>query len=330
MKSSGTLSLFLLLPSIYTAALPLQLIDNGLASAPSSSKRDTSGNLAPRSPQPGDISPEAAASITDDPSLDPSSFLKRTISARNPQGPDSNPGEFTGFDLSRNNPANHHTSSGSSSSSSAGGGEDRHNVTVDINAVDPNAVDGTSGRHHDRPPGREVMTVEGQEMGHHRYHNASRHHKSNGTHHEHRKEGILTEFNAHGEHIVVYNGTHYPNGTNYRHANKTENGGEVVGDVVVAGDEVVVYRQPSNETCHHCHYYHNETDGSTPTATGFWLPSGTGWIPSGAGRPRHHRKVPSPGNAGFRGPKSRMRGASGKEAEFISGTVEIGKELFGK
>ena len=174
MKSSGSLSLFLLLPSIHAAALP-QLIGNGLASTLSSLKRDTSGNLAPRSPQPGDIPPQAAASITDDPSLDPSSFINRAISARSPQGPDSNPGEFTGFDLSRNNPANHHPSSGPSSS--AGSSEDRHNVTVDTNAVDPNAVDGTSGRHHDRAPGREVMTVEGQEMGHHRYHNASRHHK---------------------------------------------------------------------------------------------------------------------------------------------------------
>ncbi len=291
MKYLAALSLLCLLPSIRAAALP-QLVGNELRSTSSSSKRDSSGNLIPRSSQPGEILPEAAPSMTDDPSLDPSSYVKRDLSSRSPQGPRSNPGEFTDVGLSNFNDANHQPISDSSSSSSAGSGQDMYNVTGDSDGVDPNLNgDGMGMKHHRHHNGT-------------RYHNGTRHHKWNSTRHEHRKEGILTEFNTHGEHIVVYNGTHLPNGTNYRPANETMNGGKMLGKVVVAGDEVVVYRRPWNETRHHRHH-RNDTGGPMPTATGIWLPSGTGWIPSATERPRYHRKVPSAALAGFRGPKAR-------------------------
>ena len=290
MKSSAALSLLFLFPSLHAAALP-QNIGSELESTTSTLKRDASGKLVPRFPRSGKILREAVISMTDDPPLGPSSNLKRELSARGPQGPVSNPGEFTGFDLSRANPANHHTSSNSSSSAPAGSGEVTYNVTVD------------------RPPDREVTMVEGIEVKHHGHHNSSRHRIWNSTYQEHHKEGILTEFNSHGEHIVVYNSTHYPNGTSYSPANRTVNGGEILEKVVVAGDEVVVYRQPWNETRHHRHHRHNGTVGPMATATTeVWLPSGTAWIPSGTGLPRHYRKVPGPGDAGFRGPKSRKGG----------------------
>ena len=271
MKSLATLSLLFLLPSIHAAALP-HLIGSELESTSSSLKREASGKLVPRSPHP-------AASMTDDPSLDPSSKVMKDLSARSPQGPASNPGEFTDVGLSRYNPANRHAYS-----SSAGAGQDMYTVTVEAD------------------PGKESMMVEGAKIGNHTHYNSSHNHKANSTIPGHRNDSILTEFNAHGEHFVVYNGTHYPNGTSYSPANKTANGGVILGDVIVAGDEVVVYSQPRNETRHHRHH-HNQTEGDMPTATGFWLPSGTGWIPSGKGRPRNQRKVPRPGYAGFRGPK---------------------------
>lgn len=284
MKSSAALSLLFLFPTLHAAALP-QTIGSELESTTSTLKRDASGKLVPRFPRSGKTLREAVISMTDDPPLGPSSNLKRELSARGPQGPVSNPGEFTGFDLSRANPANHHTSSNSSSSSPAD--------TVNV----------------DRPPEGEDIMVEDIEVKYHGHHNSSRHRAWNSTYQEHHKEGILTEFNSHREHIVVYNGTHYPNGTSYSPANKTVNGGEILEKVVVAGDEVVVYRQPWNETRHHRHHRHNGTVESTaPSTTGVWLPSGTAWIPSGTGLPRSHRKVPGPGDAGFRGPKSRKGG----------------------
>ena len=295
MKPSTVLSLLFLLPGIRGAALP-QLIGSELESTSSPLKRDASGTLAPRSLQPGfseleddgtkfDISPEAATAMTDDPSLDPSLNLKQDLFARNPQGPASNPGEFTDVGLSRVNPANHEFSADSSSSSS------------------------TSKLSHDRHPGWDVMMEDDAKNEHRRHRDGSHHHHGwNGTHDEHRKDGILTEFNAHGEHIVVYNGTHYPNGTSYSPANETMDGGKMLEKVVVAGDEVVVYRQPWNDTHHHHH--HNHSGAPMPTATGVWLPSGTGWIPSGTGRPRHHRKVPSAAYAGFQGPRSKRGGYS--------------------
>ena len=252
MKSLAAFSLLFFLPSIHAAALP-HLVGNELQST---SKRDASGNLASRSPQSGEILPAASRSMTDNPSLDPALNVERDLSGRSPQGPDSNPGEFTGVDLSRYNPAN---------------------------------------RHHDPSSFGEGPKNHEAEKERHRHHNGTH---WNSTDLEHRKqEGILTELNAHGEHIVVYNGTHFANGTHYHPANETVGGGPLLGDVVVAGDEVAVYRQPWNETRHHRHHP-EDSDG------GFWLPSGTGWIPRPSGQPRHHRKVPSPAEAGFRGPKS--------------------------
>lgn len=287
MKSSGALSLLFLFPTVYAAALP-QIIGSELESTTGTFKRDASAKPVPRSPRSDEILPEAVTSMTDDLPLGPSSNIIRGLSARGPQGPVSNPGEFTGFDLSRANPANHHASSSPSPPSSTGSSEAMYTVTVD------------------QPPGTEVIMVEDIEVKYHSHHNSSRHRTWNGTYQEHRKEGILTEFNSHGEHIVVYNGTHYPNGTSYSPANKTVHGGEILEKVVVAGDEVVVYRQPWNETRHHRHHRPNATVESMATATtGVWLPSGTAWIPSGTGLPRYHRKVPSPSDAGFRGPKSR-------------------------
>ena len=263
MKSSAAISLLFFLPTIRAAALP-QLVGNELEST---SQRDVSGNPAPRSPQPGGILPAAAHAMTDNPSLDPASNVKRDLSARSPQGPDSNPGEFTGVDLSRFNPANRHNRPKSSSSSSAW-----RSQTTD---TDPDHY----GEHH-------------------RHHNGTHHHKWNSTDHEHRKqEGILTELNVNGEHIVVYNGTHFPNGTLYHPANKTVSGGAILGEAVVAGDEVAVYRQPWNNTRHHHHHPDDVPEG------GFWLPSGTGWIPRATGQPHPHRKYPSPAEPGFRGPK---------------------------
>lgn len=324
MKSSLPLSLLFLLPSIRAAVLP-QLFGDELESTSSSQKRDESGVLIPRSPEPEfsemrhedskpAILPEAAASMTDNPSLDPDSNSKRDLSARTPQGPSSNPGEFTGIDLSRANPANRDAFANSSSSSHPENGQGMSDVVVDSNEADPSLVDGG-------PPSSEVMMEDDGEWkdDHHHngsqhfngsyhqngsyYHNGSHHHRWNDTHHGHREEGVLTAFNAHGEHIVVYNGTHYPNGTSYSPANETIDGGQMLEKVLINGDEIVVYRQPWNETRHHHHNHQNLTVGPMPTATGVWLPSGTGWIPSGTGRPRHHRKVPSPAYAGFRGPK---------------------------
>ena len=300
MKSLASLSLLFLLPSILAAALP-QFIGSELESTSSTLKRETSGKLVPRSPGPREILSEAVTSMTDDPSLDPSLIVKRDLYARGPRGTNLNPGEVVSFDLSS---PNHRTSSDSSSSSSAGSGEVMYTVIVD------------------RPPEKEVMVVEGTTMEHHRHHNSSRHHSWNGTHREHRKEGILTEFNSHGEHIVVYNGTQYPNGTSYSPANKTINGGELLEKVIVAGDEVVVYRQPGNETRHHRHQ-HNGTAAPMATATGVWLPSGTGWIPSGTGSPRYHRMVPSASYAGFRGPKSRK---NRKGDKYFSELVRFGRK----
>ena len=286
-SSSAALSLLFLLPSIHAAALP-QLIGAELESTSSSLKRDTSDNLVPHSPQPG--LPEAVASMTDDLSLNPSSNLKRDLSARSPQGPASNPGEFTDVGLSRVNPANHHSSADSPSSSSTPDGQE---------------MDAASKMSHDGHREWDDMVGEDAKTEHHG------HHDWNGTHHEHRKDGILAEFNSHGEHIVVYNGTSYPNGTSYSPANETMDGGKMLEAVVVDGDEVVVYRQPWNETRHH---HQNHTGGGPmPTATGVWLPSGTGWIPSATGMPRHHhRKVPSAADAGFRGPMSKRGGRSSK------------------
>ena len=264
MKSSATLSLLFLLPSIHALALP-QLFDS-----PSTVERD--------------------------------------LSARSPQGPTSNPGEFTGFDLSRANPANHPKHSGTAGT----GGQE------DVN---------TNGGSYDSPPSREVVMLE---VAHHHNNNSSRHHRWNSTRHAHRKEGILTEFNAHGEHIVVYNGTHFPNGTSYSPANTTANGGTLLGEVVRAGDEIAVYRQPWNATRHHRHHHHhNQTveSNATPT-TGIWLPSGTAWIPSstGTGLPgRHHRKVPSSELAGFEGPKSRKKGKFVVVDEYFSKMVKSRK-----
>ena len=272
MKYWVNISWLFLFPSIHAAALP-QLIRDELESTSSPLKRDAQGNLATRSPKPDfaepesksskrEYLPEAVASLTDDPSLDPFSNLKRDLSSRSPQGPRSNPGEFIGVGISRANPANHDTSSGSSSSSSSYSEED----------------DG--------------------EKRHHRHHNSSHHYGLNGTHREHRKTGILAELNSHGEHIVVYNGTHFSNGTRYSPANTTMNGAKLINETVIDGDEIAIYRKPFNR-----HHHHNLTGGPMPTATGLWLPSGTGWIPSSTGKPRHHRKVPSQDLAGFRGPK---------------------------
>lgn len=307
MKSSVAFSLLFLLPSIRAATLP-QLVGDELESISSSQKRDASGNLAPRSSEPGsskpayyrdklEALPEAAASMTDDPSLDPSPDFKRDLSARHPQGPASNPGEFIDVGLSRMNPANHVTSTGPSASSSfADNGQEMYTSTGGSKGLDRSLDDEASKLSHDRSPGRDLMMGDDAKM---------ENHKSNGKHYG--KDGILTEFNSHGEHIVVYNGTHYPNGTNYNPANETMNGGQMLEAVVIDGDEVVVYRQPWNQTHHH---HHNDTGGAMPTATGVWLPSGTGWIPSGTGRPRHHGKVPSASYAGFRGPMSKRDGRS--------------------
>ena len=302
MKSSAAVSLLFLIPSIRAAALP-QLVGYELESTSSSVKRDLSGNLAPRSPQPGSSElgdegsesenlPEAVTSMADDPSLHPSWNLERDLSARSPQGPASNPGEFTDVGLSRVNPANHHSSE-DSSSSSADNDPGLYTIVGGAKGVDPSLIDGASKWAHDE---RHRMMEDEAKMEHHRHYSGSHHHW-NGTH---RKDGILTEFNSHGEHIVVYNGTHYPNGTSYSPANKTMDGGEMLEEVVVDGDEVVVY----NQTRHH-YYYGNHTGGPMATATGVWLPSGTAWIPSGTGRPhhRHHRKIPGEGDPGFEGPE---------------------------
>ena len=332
MKSSATLVLLCLLPSIHAIALP-QLFDSELESTSSNFKRDSSGKLVPRYPRPGKTIPEATTSMTDDSSLDHPSTVKRDLSARSPQGPTSNPGEFTGFDLSRANPANHPKSSGTSSSSSGGTGG--HEETIASEGSDDQSSD------------REVVMVEGVQMAHRQHHNSSHH--RNSTRHAHRKEGILTEFNAHGEHIVVYNGTHFPNGTSYSPANTTAKGGKLLGEVVVAGDEVAVYRRPGNATHHHHHHYnetvgpdstattgnathhhhhhhHNETVGPDGTVTtGIWLPSGTGWIPSSTGTGHPHRKVPSEELAGFRGPKSREKGKFVVVDEYFSKLVKSRK-----
>ncbi|KAL9067579.1 MAG: hypothetical protein Q9161_006768 [Pseudevernia consocians] len=312
MKSfPAAFSLLFLLPSIHAAALP-QLIGSELESTSSSLKRDNTNNLVPRSPKPG--VPGAVASMTDDPSLDPSSTLKRDLSARSPQGPASNPGEFIDVGLSRVNPANHHSSADSSASSSTDDGQEIDAATAGSKGSDPSLMSKVS---HDRHREWDVMMGEDAKMEHHR------HHKWNGTHHEHRKEGVLAEFNSHGEHIIVYNGTHYPNGTSYSPANETMDGGKMLEKVVVDGDEVVVYSHPWNETRHH---HHNHTGQPMPTATGVWLPSGTGWIPSGTGSPRHHhRKVPSAAYAGFRGPMSKRDGRFSKDDEHSARGVKYGK-----
>ncbi|KAL9134869.1 MAG: hypothetical protein Q9175_003939 [Cornicularia normoerica] len=329
MKSSMALSLLLLLPSIRAAALP-QLVGDELESTSSSQKRDAPGNLAPRSSQPGsseleykgsiqEALPEAVASTTDDPSLDPSN-LNRDLSSRSPQGPASNPGEFIDVGLSRVNPANHHSST-DSSSSSTDNGQEMDAVTDGSKWSHSSHFGGHSSMSHDRPPGEDHIAGPDPKMENDHHHNGSHHHKWSGTDHEHRKDGILAEFNAHGEHIVVYNGTHYPNGTSYNPANETMDGGQVLEKVVVDGDEVVVYREPWDR---HHHHHHNQSRGHMPTATGVWLPSGTGWIPSGTGRPRHHGKVPSAAYAGFRGPMSKRGGRFGKD-KYSAGRVKYGK-----
>ena len=334
MKPSTVLSLLFLLPGIRGAALP-QLIGSELESTSSPLKRDASGNLAPRSLQPGfsepedddtksNILPEASASMTDDPSLDPSLKPEQDLFARKPQGPASNPGEFTGVGLSRVNPANHDfsadSSSSSSSSSSTDDGQDLYTITAGSKGFDPGLISKLS---HSRHPGWDVLMQDDAKDEHRRHRKGSHHHDSwNGTHHEHRKDGILAEFNSHGEHIVVYNGTHHPNGTSYSPANETMDGGKMLGEVVVAGDEVVVYRQPWNDTHHH---HHNDTGAAMPTATGVWLPSGTGWIPSGTGQPRYRRKVPSAAYAGFRGPRSKRDGKFSKDDKYPAGGVKYRK-----
>ncbi|CAD6583434.1 MAG: hypothetical protein ASARMPRED_001318 [Alectoria sarmentosa] len=324
MKSSVAISLLFLLPSIHAAALP-QLVGDELESTSSSQKRDASGNLAPRSPKPGFLNedseheylPEAAASRTDDPSLDPSLNLKRDLTARSPQGPASNPGEFTGVGLSRVNPANHDLSTDSSSSSSSvDNGQDFYTIKGGFG----HSVD-SSKMAHDGAPRKDHMMGDDAKMEYHRHHNGT-HHRWNGTHHEHRKDGILAEYDSHGEHIVVYNGTQYPNGTNYNPANETMDGGKMIAEVIIDGDEVVVYHQLWNETHHH---HHNHTGGPMPTATGLWLPSGTGWIPSATGAPHHHRKVPSAAYAGYRGPKSKRDGKVSKDDEYSVGGFKYGK-----
>lgn len=316
MKTSAALSLLFLLSNIRAAAVP-KLIGSELESTSSSLKRDSSGNLTPRSPQPE--SSELDAYMTDDPSLVPSSDLKQDLSARSPQGPDSNPGEFIDIGVSRANPGNHHSSADSSFSSSTENGQENDTVMAGSKDSDPSPVDGVSRKSHDRH--RPPMMEDGDKFEHHRHYNDSRHHHNgshhhdwNGTHHGHRKDGILAEYNFPGEHVVVYNGTHYPNGTKYSPANETRDGGELLGEFVASGDEVVVYRQPWNESRHHHHHHHyNYSVLLGPTATGAWLPSGTGWIPSGTGRPRHHRKVPSAAFAGFRGPRAKRNG--GKQGQ---------------
>ena len=241
-----------------------------------------------------------------------------------PQGPNSNPGEFAGVDLSRANPANRPVSFAPYSSSPgipspSSGPSSSYSSTSSSSSSGTSSEEEiiTNGGSYDQPPSSEMMMPE---MAHHENHNSSRHHKGNSTRHAHRQEGILTEFNAHDEHIVVYNGTHFPNGTNYNPANTTANGGPLLGEVVVAGDEIAVYRQPWNETRHHHHYHHpNQTTYFNGTATtGIWLPSGTAWIPSstGTGAPslhHPHRKVPDPESAGFRGPKAEKK----KEGSFV-------------
>ena len=308
MKSLVAISLLFLLPSIRAAALP-QLIGDELESTSSHFKRDARGNLAPRSPKPDfaelgykgskrEALPKAVTSMADDPSLDPSFNLKRDVSSRSPQGPASNPGEFIGVEISRVNPANRDTSSGSSSSSSSSSEEDNRGmgaVTNDSRVVVPIFI-GEIG-----PPARDLLMEDDGEMRQHRHYNSSHHHRLNGTHREHRKTGILAELNSHGEHIVVYNGTHFSNGTRYSPASTTIDGGKLINKTVIDGDEIAVYREPFNR--HHHHHPQNLTGGLMPTPTRVWLPSGTGWIPSSTGRPRHHRKVPSQTLAGFRGPK---------------------------
>ena len=305
MKSSAAFSLLFLVPSIRAAAVP-QLIGSELESTSSSLKRDISGNLAPRSPQPGSSDlgyegskPEFLPGVAgaDDPSLDVSLNLNRDLSARSPQGPASNPGEFTDVGLSRVNPANHHSSADSSSSSSADNGQDLYTVTAGSKGFHSNLIKEALEKSRDGARGRKFMMGDDAKLEHHR-------------HHGHRKDGILNEFNSHGEHIVVYNGTHYANGTSYSPPNATMDGGKMLEKVVVDGDEVVVYRQPWNHTHHH---HHNTTGGAAPTATGVWLPSGTGWIPSSTGRPLRHRKVPSAAYAGFRGPMWKRDGRSRKD-----------------
>ena len=311
MKSSAALSLLIFLPSIRAAAVP-HLVGSELESTSSTYKRDTSDILTPRSAQPGtsklgytDSKPEIprGVALSDDPSLDPSLNVERDLTARSPQGPTSNPGEFIDPGLSRVNPANKDSSTDSSSSSTADDGENLYTITAGLGPLNEGLEKSREGRH-----GRKFSMEDDARMEHHR------HHSWNRTHHGHRKDGVLTEFNSHGEHIVVYNGTHYPNGTSYSPANETMDGGKLLEKVVVAGDEVVVYREPFNRTGHHYHHHHNYTGGAAPTATGVWLPSGTGWIPSATERPRYHRKVPSAAYAGYRGPMSKRDGRVRKDA----------------
>ena len=305
MKSLAALSLLFLFSSIRAAALP-KLIDSELESQSKPLERDTSGNLIPRSPQRGSSELEYEGSkpksrrevvvpMTDDTSPDPFSNLKRDISARDPQGPASNPGEFIGVGLSRVNPANHNSSAKSSSPSLADSGQKFYTIT---GGFDPKHVHEALKLSHGWRPGRKLLMGDGTKMEHNR---------------EHRKDGVLTEFSSHGEHIVVYNGTHFPNGTRYSPANETMDGGKMLEKVIVDGDEVVVYRKPGNDM----NYHHNRTR--------VWLPSGTGWIPSGTERPNHHRKVPSAASAGFRGPKAKRHGRFSEDEDPSAGEVVYGK-----
>lgn len=307
MKSSAALSLLFFLPSVRAAAVS-HLVGSELESTSSTLKRHTSGNLSPRSLQPGTSElgynkPEVprGVAVSDDPSLDASLNLNRDLAARSPQGPASNPGESIDLGLSRVNPANRHTSADSSSSTTADDGEDLDTFMAGLGPMNE-----AFEKYRDGHPGRKLM------MGHEKAEHY-RHHGWNRTYHGHRKEGILEEFNSHGEHIVVYNGTHYPNGTRYSPTNETMDGGKMLEKTVVAGDEVVVYSQPLNYTRHHHHHHYNVTGGAAPTATGVWLPSGTGWIPSATERPRYFRKVPSAAYAGFEGPMSKRDGRVRKD-----------------
>lgn len=96
---------------------------------------------------------------------------------------------------------------------------------------------------------------------------------------------LMMEDDSKVEHHLHHNGSHH-NGTHHHH--HKGNG-----------------THPAwNATDYHHHHHHNETWGPMPTGTGAWFPTGTGWMPSGTGRPRHHRKVPSAAYAGYRGPMS--------------------------
>ena len=204
MKPSVAFSLLFLLPSIRAAALP-QLVGDELESTSSSQKRDDSGNLAPRSPEPDFLNKdnkdtylaEAGPIKIDDSSRDNFLDLERDLSARSPQGPPSNPGEFTDVGLSRVNSAHHGSSADSSSLSSAGNGpEPDHNLDGEFLKM--------SG---DGPPEMDLMMEDDPKMGDHRHHNGSHH---NGTHHHHEWNGTHPAWNATDHHHHGHNDTWGP------------------------------------------------------------------------------------------------------------------------